>query len=77
MRRLMMAAALALAPAAAFADHNHGVHGQHAHGAAQAMLAASTPSDGAVLAEAPRVLALISRILSRCRMWPSPVPRVA
>jgi methionine-rich copper-binding protein CopC len=59
MRRFIIAAALALAPGAALADHNHGGHDQHAHGAAQSMLAASTPSDGAVLAEAPRSLALM------------------
>ncbi|MGD9815208.1 MAG: copper resistance CopC family protein [Hyphomonadaceae bacterium] len=61
MRRLLFAAALALAPAgAAWADHNHG-HGQDhgGHDAAQdGMLAASTPADGAIVATAPRALAL-------------------
>ena len=59
MKHLFIAAALALAPGAAFADHNHGGHRQRAHGAAQSMLTASTPSDGAVLAEAPGALALM------------------
>lgn len=60
MNRILFAVAVALTPMAARADHNHS-HGQdqHAvHGAAAQMLAASTPSDGAVLAEAPRTLAL-------------------
>lgn len=60
MRHLFIAAALALAPGAALADHNHGGHGGHgAHDAAPTMLSASTPSDGAVLAEAPRSLSLL------------------
>jgi methionine-rich copper-binding protein CopC len=59
MRHFIIATALALAPGTALADHNHGGHDQHAHGAAQTMLAGSTPSDGAVLAEAPRSLALM------------------
>lgn len=61
MKHLIIAAALALAPAGvAWADHNH-AHGQTDHGdhsASTGMLAASTPSDGAVLAAAPRTLAL-------------------
>jgi methionine-rich copper-binding protein CopC len=61
MKHLIIAIALALAPAsAAWADHNHD-HGQtdHSdHSASAGMLAASTPSDGAVLAAAPRTLAL-------------------
>jgi len=64
MKRLLFAAALALAPAgAAWADHNHG-HGQQDHGghgdhaAQDGMLAASTPADGAIVATAPRALAL-------------------
>jgi len=58
MNRLILAAAMAFAPAIAYADHSHGGHGERPHGAAQSMLAGSTPSDGAVLAEAPRTLAL-------------------
>ena len=62
MRTILIAAAFALsAPVAAFADHAHGDHAAHAahgdHGAMQ-MLAGSTPADGAVLAGAPRSLAL-------------------
>jgi methionine-rich copper-binding protein CopC len=58
MRRIFIAAVVAMAPTAASADHNHG-QSQHAdHNAAAQMLAASTPSDGAVLAEPPRTLAL-------------------
>lgn len=62
MKRLIIAAVIALAPGAALADHSHGGRGQSgngAHGAAQSMLIASTPSDGVVLAEAPRTLALM------------------
>jgi methionine-rich copper-binding protein CopC len=60
MKRLIIAAALGLAPGIAAADHNHGGHDRHpARGVAQTMLSASTPSDGAVLAEAPRTLALM------------------
>jgi methionine-rich copper-binding protein CopC len=58
MKRILFAAVMAMAPMAAWADHNHG-QAQHAdHNATAQMLAASTPSDGAVLAEAPRTLAL-------------------
>lgn len=59
MKRILFAVVVAMTPAVAWADHNHS-HGQdqHAtHGATAQMLAASTPSDGAVLAEAPRTLA--------------------
>ena len=61
MKRLIVAAATvaALAPSVAVADHNHGADDHHAHTAAQTMLTASTPSDGAILAEAPRSLALM------------------
>ncbi|MGD9982025.1 MAG: copper resistance protein CopC [Hyphomonadaceae bacterium] len=62
MRNLTIAVALALAPSVAVADHNHGGHGRSDHAAQEAaptMLSASTPSDGAVLAEAPRAVALM------------------
>jgi methionine-rich copper-binding protein CopC len=59
MKRLIVAAALMLSPHVAFADHTHGEHGHAGHGAAQTMLTASTPSDGAILAEPPRSLALM------------------
>jgi methionine-rich copper-binding protein CopC len=60
MKRILFAAVMAMAPMAAWADHNHAQgQDQHAdHDASAQMLAASTPSDGAVLAEAPRTLAL-------------------
>lgn len=61
MKRLLFAAALFLAPTgAAWADHNHShTQDEHAGHAGNAqMLAASTPSDGAILADAPRILAL-------------------
>lgn len=58
MKRILFAALVAMTPAPAWADHNHGQE-QHAdHTATMQMLAASTPSDGAVLAAAPRTLAL-------------------
>jgi copper transport protein len=60
MKHMLIAAIIGLAPVAAWADHNHS-HGQDHHpgrSASAEMLAASTPSDGAVLAEAPRTLAL-------------------
>lgn len=61
MKKIILAAALMLAPtSAAWADHNH-AHGgdDHSqHGASAQMLAGSTPADGAVLAQAPRTLAL-------------------
>lgn len=60
MKRVLLAAVMAIAPMTAWADHNHD-QGQDQHGghdAAAQMLAASTPSDGAVLADAPRTLAL-------------------
>lgn len=60
MKHIVFVLALALAPAA-WADHghNHGQRDEHAaHASAGQMLAASTPSDGAVLAQAPRTLAL-------------------
>lgn len=65
MKYAILAAALAsMSAGAAWADHNH-AHGQADHGAhdthnaaADSMLAASTPSDGAILAEAPRTLSL-------------------
>lgn len=58
MRNFLMAAivALALAPPAARAQHDHG-HDGHATASTQ-MLAASTPSDGSELTVAPRTLAL-------------------
>jgi methionine-rich copper-binding protein CopC len=61
MHRLIIAAAMAFSPAMASADHNHGNQSQrgHVHDATPTMLTASTPSDGAVLAEAPQVLALM------------------
>lgn len=58
MNRIIMAAAVALSPGFAFADHGHGDRDHAAHAAAQGVLIGSTPSDGAVLAEAPRSLAL-------------------
>lgn len=60
MKRMLIAAVIGLAPVAAFADHNHShSQDQHAgHGASAEMLAASTPSDGAVLAQSPRTLSL-------------------
>lgn len=65
MKYAILAAALSsMAAGAAWADHNH-AHGQADHGghgahsaATDSMLAASTPSDGAILAAAPRTLAL-------------------
>ena len=57
MKRILFAIVIAMTPMAAWADHNHG-DDQHAeHNATVQMLAASTPSDGAILAEAPRTLA--------------------
>lgn len=60
MKHIVIALAMATAPMAAWADHNHGqAQDQHAdHSATTQMLAASTPSDGAVVADAPRTLAL-------------------
>lgn len=59
MKRILCAAVLASLPMAAWADHNHGHGEQHAgHGATTQMLAASTPSEGAVLAQSPPTLAL-------------------
>ncbi|MGE0046489.1 MAG: copper resistance CopC family protein [Hyphomonadaceae bacterium] len=61
MKRVLIAMALAIAPAgAAWANHEHGAHDAHAGHTMtlQSMLAASTPSDGAVLATAPRTLSM-------------------
>jgi len=58
---LVIALAIAAAPAAFAQSNGHGGHGAHGQGAqtpAGEMLASSTPADGAVLAEAPRTLAL-------------------
>lgn len=55
MKRILLAAAMALAPMGAWADHSHGEDQRADHTATVQMLAASTPSDGAVLAAAPRM----------------------
>ncbi|ANP46747.1 copper resistance CopC family protein [Candidatus Viadribacter manganicus] len=61
MKRILFALAMVAAPMPAFADHTH-EHGQDQHAdhnaASSQMLAASTPSDGATLAVAPRTMAL-------------------
>ena len=58
MRRLLFAVAVAMTPIPAWADHNHAHDELTGHNTAAQMLAASTPTDGAVLAQAPRTLAL-------------------
>lgn len=58
MKRILLVLVMAAAPMAAWANHGHGDNQHAGHNATAQMLAASTPSDGAVLAAAPRTLAL-------------------